>query len=87
MGYKEDQIVIITTRPKGYRKYEESFWAKLLYESYYKDPKYHFLVKEIDNRFLRYNEMLDELEKSSIDIIYPPKDFKVTRLTQDEFIL
>jgi len=84
MGFKEKEILVITTRQKGYRKKEESFWIKNLYEAYYKDPKHQFLLKAL-NRFRQYNKLRDDLERknSKIDVIYPPKDFRVNRLTQD----
>lgn len=85
MGYKEEDILVITTRQKGYRKKQESFWIKLLYESYYKDPKHQFLLKAMDNRFEAYNKIREDLEqdKSKIEVIYPPEEFRVNRLSQD----
>jgi predicted patatin/cPLA2 family phospholipase len=84
MGFKEKDILVVTTRQKGYRKKEESFWIKSLYESYYKNPKYKFLLKALD-RYQEYNKLRVELEQknSKIDVIYPPKNFRVNRLTQD----
>ena len=86
MGYKEDEIVVIVTRPRGYRKKEESFWIRQLYDSYYKDKKYAHLVQSLHKRFKVYNNILDDLEYSyrGIRVIYPPNDFEVDRLTQDE---
>ena len=86
LGYKEQDILVVLTRPKGYRKKEESFWIRTIYELYYKDPKYAHLVKSLLNRHETYNQILDELENKykGIDIIYPPADFEVQRLTQDE---
>lgn len=86
MGYKEKDIVVLVTRPKGYRKKEESFWIRAIYEAYYRDPKYRFLVKTIDNRYRMYNRILDDLENihTGIDVIYPPDNFRVDRLTRDE---
>ncbi|MCP4137861.1 MAG: patatin family protein [bacterium] len=86
LGYKEEDILIVTTRPKKYRKKEESFWIKSLYERYYNETRYQYLVESMENRYLSYNRILDELEGKykNIDIIYPPNDFKVDRLTQDE---
>ena len=86
MGFKETDIVTIVTRQKGYRKKEESFWVKKLYESYYKDEGHRFLLDTLDNRYMVYNRILDDLENkyTGIDIIYPPDDFKVKRLTADE---
>ncbi len=85
-GYKEEDILVILTRPRGYRKKEESFWIRSIYEFYYKDPKYTQLVDSLLNRHEVYNQILDELENEhkGIDIIYPPAHFDVQRLTQDE---
>ncbi len=86
MGFDEDEILVVVTRQHGYRKKEESFWIRSLYESYYKDHRYRFLVESISNRYLLYNKMLDELERRhrGIDVIYPPDDFRVDRLSRDE---
>jgi predicted patatin/cPLA2 family phospholipase len=86
LGFKEEDILVVLTRPKGYRKKEESFWIRQLFERYYKDPKYTPLVETLLNRHERYNQILDELENKyrGIEIIYPPEDFEVKRLTKDE---
>ncbi len=85
LGFKKEDILVIVTRPKGYRKEEESFWIKTLYESYYKEGKHLHLVESLNNRYLMYNKILDELETehSDIQIIYPPAEFEVDRLTRD----
>jgi predicted patatin/cPLA2 family phospholipase len=84
MGYNEEDILVITTHKKGYRKKRESFWIKKLYESYYKNPRHKFLLKALD-RFQEYNKIRDDLERKNnkIDVIYPPDDFRVNRLSQD----
>jgi predicted patatin/cPLA2 family phospholipase len=86
LGYREEDILVVLTRPKGYRKKEESFWIRTLYEHYYKDPKYTPLVESLLSRHKLYNHILNELEDKyrGIDIIYPPEDFEVKRLTRDE---
>lgn len=86
MGYKEEDILVVLTRQRGYRKKEESFWIKTLLESYYKDSQYRFLVDMLDKRYMLYNRILDELENdlTGIDVIYPPDNFAVDRLTRDE---
>jgi len=86
LGFKEEDILVVRTRPKGYRKKEESFWIRTLYERYYKEPKYAHLVESLLNRHEIYNQILDELENKykGIEIIYPPEDFDVQRLTKDE---
>ncbi len=85
LGYDEKDILVVVTRKKGYRKKEESIWVKSLYELHYKDPKHKYLVHSIENRYLKYNQILDDLEQKhqGIDVIYPPDDFKIDRLTQD----
>ena len=85
MGYAEDEIAVVVTRHRGYRKKEESFWVKSLYESYYRDHRYRFLVEAIGSRFHLYNRALDDLEQRhrGIDVIYPPENFRVDRLTRD----
>jgi predicted patatin/cPLA2 family phospholipase len=85
LGYKKEDILVIVTRPKGYRKKEESYWIKTLYESYYKEERYRHLVESLNNRYLMYNKILDELETeySDIHVIYPPAEFEVDRLTRD----
>ncbi|HDP81363.1 MAG TPA: patatin family protein [Spirochaetes bacterium] len=86
MGFRENEILVVLTRPKGYRKREESFWIKSLYESYYREPRYRFLVEFMENRYTFYNRVLDELENkyTGIDVIYPPAGFRVDRLSRDE---
>lgn len=86
LGYREEEILMVLTRPKGYRKKEESFWTRTLYERYYKDPKYTPLVESLLNRHKLYNQILNDLENKykGIEIIYPPGDFEVKRLTRDE---
>ncbi len=86
LGYKSRDILIVLTRPRGYRKKEESFWIRALYENYYKDPQHRLLVNAMENRYLMYNSILDELENDypDISVIYPPENFNVDRLTQDE---
>ncbi|MFC2154914.1 patatin family protein [Acidobacteriota bacterium] len=85
-GFREKDILVVLTRPKGYRKKEESFWIRSIFEFYYKNPKYRHLVESITNRHEVYNQILDDLERKhkGIDIIYPPEDFDVQRLTRDE---
>ncbi len=85
MGFGEEEILVVTSRNREYRKRQESFWVKTLYEKYYKDPKYHFLIEALDNRYLKYNKVLDDLylNHPGISVIDPPLDYKIGRLTQD----
>ena len=86
LGYKEKDILIVLTRKKGYRKRKESFWINALYESYYKDEHHRFFLEALNDRFKQYNYLLDDIETNhpDIDVIYPPADFKVNRLTRNE---
>jgi len=86
LGYKEEDILVILSRPEGYRKKQESFWVSKMIEFYYNDSSYYYFVKSLEGRYKRYNEILDDLENKykGIDVIYPPADFKVERLTRDE---
>lgn len=88
-GFKDKDITIILTRPRGYRKKSESFWVSALYESYYKEEKYRPFLKVLDNRFMRYNAFLDDLEQNhpDLNIVYPPKNFRVDRITRDPLAL
>ncbi|MFP4446790.1 MAG: patatin family protein [Desulfosudaceae bacterium] len=84
-GFDETEILVVTTRPRGYRKEAQSFWAKKIYEYYYKDPAHQFLLGALENYHQVYNRLLDDLEKkhAGIQVIYPPDDFRVNRLTTD----
>jgi len=86
LGYQENEILVVVTRKKGYRKHEESFWIKSLYENYYKDPQFKYLVEAMKTRYMEYNRIIDDLENtySGIDVIYAPKAFSVDRLTKDD---
>jgi predicted patatin/cPLA2 family phospholipase len=86
LGFKEEEILVILTRPEGYRKKKESFWGTKMVELYYNDSRYYYFVKSLEGRYKRYNEILDDLENKyrGIDVINPPDDFKVERLTRDE---
>ncbi len=85
MGFKEKEIVVVTTRQQGYRKQDLSFWAKKVYEYYYKDPAHQFLLRALENYDEVYNRLLDDLETRhpGIEMIYAPADFRVNRLTTD----
>jgi predicted patatin/cPLA2 family phospholipase len=85
MGYKENEIVVILTRGRGYRKKEESFWVRTILESYYNKREYRHLVELLKTRYRLYNRIRDDLElyHRGIDVIYPPQNFRVDRLSQD----
>lgn len=85
LGFSEKDILVVATRPRGYRKQRESFWVKMLCESYYNEERYKYLIEALNNHCYMYNQLLDELEeRSCIDVIYPPDDFKVKRLTRNQ---
>jgi predicted patatin/cPLA2 family phospholipase len=86
LGYREEDILVVMSRHKGYRKKQESFWVKTLYENYYKDEKYRFLVEALDQRYIRYNTTLDDLylNHPRISILYPPEEFTLNRISRDK---
>ncbi|MFO7930430.1 MAG: patatin-like phospholipase family protein [Thermodesulfobacteriota bacterium] len=85
LGFSEKDILVVATRPKGYRKNRESFWVKMLYESFYRHQQYSYLLEALDRHYVMYNNLLDELDGNpNIEVIYPPDDFKVNRLTRSE---
>ncbi|MBA3029190.1 MAG: patatin family protein [Desulfobacteraceae bacterium] len=83
LGYKEEDILVVMSHYKGYRKSQESFWVKTLYENYYKDEKYRYLVEALDQRFIGYNAIIDDLylNHPGISILYPPEQFKLNRIS------
>ncbi len=85
LGFREKDIVVITTRKKGYRKKTVSFSERIIYETFFKDDQYRFLLKALYERPAAYNSALDDLEQNHVDIrvIYPPADFSVERLTKE----
>ena len=85
MGFREEEILVVVSRNREYRKKQESFWVKTLYDSYYKDEKYKCLVEALDKRYLKYNKVLDDLYQNhpKISVVDPPLDFKLSRLTKD----
>lgn len=76
-GY--DRIIVVETRPEGYRKSKPNATiAKLFYS------KYPNLVETINNRYIAYNEVLQEIdslnEKGDILLVRPTKDLKLGRI-------
>ena len=76
-GY--ERIIVVETRPKGYRKSKvNSLPAKLFYS------KYPNLVKTITNRYVGYNAILQDIEeldaKGEIVLVRPTKDLKLGRV-------
>ena len=78
-----DKIVVVLTRPKGYRKEKQNM---LLEKTYYR--KYPNLLKTMENRYKDYNNTLDFLEKLEKDgkvfIIRPSKLVKIKRLEKNK---
>lgn len=78
-----ERVVVILTRPEGYRK-KESRATALLRMIYRKYPN---MVKSFLERSERYNETLDELELLEKDgkafIIRPRSSLKVARMEND----
>ena len=76
-GY--ERIVVVETRPKGYRKGKTNpIAAKVFYS------KYPNLVETINNRYKAYNAILQEIEeldaKGEIVLVRPTKDLKLGRI-------
>lgn len=85
LGYSEEEILVVLTRPKGYRKKRESSWVTALYQGYFHHPSRQKLVESLQKRFHLYNAQLDDLEGNcpKLDVLYPPEHFRVDRLTVD----
>ena len=76
-GY--ERIIVVETRVKGYRKSKNSSVpAKLFYS------KYPNLVKTINNRYVDYNNILQEIdeldEKGEIVLVRPSKELHLGRI-------
>lgn len=76
-GY--ERIIVVETRPKGYRKIKvNSLPAKLYYS------KYPNLVETINNRYIGYNSILQEIdvldEKGEIVLVRPSKELHLGRV-------
>ena len=76
-GY--ERIIVIETRPEGYRKSKpSSLPAKLCYS------KYPNLIETINNRYHAYNYILQEIEsldaKGEIVLVRPSKELKLGRI-------
>lgn len=85
LGYEQQDILVVATRKKGFRKKGPSFWIKTLYEQYYKLPEHSQLLQALLHQDSLYNSVYDELEQkyAGIHVIYPPESFQVERTTQD----
>ena len=85
MGYKDEDILVLATKPKGYRQKQESLLVRILIDKYYNDPGHRNIVNELNKHHIKYNMILDDMEHNhpNIEVIYPPEDFDVDRLTTD----
>ena len=76
-GY--ERIIVVETRPKGYRKSKVNPLPVKLYYS-----KYPNLVETITNRYVGYNAILQEIdeldEKGEIVLVRPSKKIKLGRI-------
>jgi predicted patatin/cPLA2 family phospholipase len=76
-GY--ERIIVVETRPKGYRKSKVSPLPAKLYYS-----KYPNLVETITNRYVGYNAILQEIDeldaKGEIVLVRPSKKIKLGRI-------
>lgn len=82
------RLVVVLTRPKGYRKDEDSstaFFFKLFYR------KYPQLVKLMQERTTKYNNQLAEIEQLSsqgkIFVIQPENPIQIGRLENNPEVL
>ena len=79
-GY--ERIIVVETRPKGYRKSKSSSLpAKLFYS------KYPNLVETINNRYSAYNDILQEIDdldaRGEIVLLQPSKELHLGRIESD----
>ena len=76
-GY--ERIIVVETRPKGYRKSKPNPLPSKLYYS-----KYPNLVETISNRYIGYNAVLKEIEeldaKGEIVLVQPSKELHLGRI-------
>lgn len=84
MGF--DKIMIVLTRPLGYRKTKgNEKLAKAVYK------KYPQLVEAINKRYILYNQELDKIaqleEAGKVFVLRPSKLIKIKRLEKDERVI
>lgn len=76
-GY--ERIIVVETRPKGYRKSKPNTIAAKLFYS-----KYPNLVETINNRYIGYNNILQEIdeleERGEIVLVRPSKELHLGRI-------
>ena len=77
LGY--DKIIVVLTKPLGYRKKKHT---KIIPKLWYK--KYPKLVEDINTRYLRYNQCINEIDKDeSLFVIRPSKVLRVGRIEKN----
>jgi predicted patatin/cPLA2 family phospholipase len=84
LAHEAQRTIVVLTQPRGYRKQPSRQMAKLL-AMYYR--KYPALAAAFAQRFQRYNECLDEIERledlGQINVIRPQARLPATRLSRD----
>lgn len=80
MGF--DKVIVILTRPEGYRKQKEN---QTFTHMFYR--KYPNLIKTIEERYLKYNEQLDKVKElesqGKVFVIKPSRKVDIKRLEKD----
>ena len=80
-----DRVIVITTRPKGFRKEPEinNYKKRLIKFAFKKYPKYMNALQESHKN---YNMCIDELESNNpnVFVIQPPEDIKLKHLETNE---
>ena len=77
LGY--DKIVVILTKPLGKKKKKHT---KIIPKLWYK--KYPKLVDNINNRYIKYNECLDEIDNDKeLFVIRPSKNVRTSRIEKN----
>lgn len=80
ISYGNDKIVVVLTKPLGYRKQPVSAFKKHLINRVYGD--YPELEKTMLNRYIDYNkdtELVDKLEKDGKIFVFRPESHVVSR--------
>lgn len=82
-GY--DKIIIVLTRPEGYKEKKNMLYQFLYHICYRKYPK---LINQLCSMSTRYNNLLKEIEElqrnGKVFVIRPQKKIKVKRVEQDK---
>lgn len=78
-----DKVIVVLTRPQGYRKKRTSIApAKVMYKNY---PK---LIETMKNRYKVYNKSLDEINflesEKDIFVVRPSELIKIKKMEKDE---